>query len=385
MQRNGAFSSARGKIKKIFLSCPHQPDPGHVQRIAGMVSTLPRRIGIIVWCNQHRDGEILQKALADLQISSVIYEAGQVLSAQEPCILLTPAPNTSLNYPCWTRDPFLFRATHGKTIRIHNSAVVHGDESLWSEHFLKKLSFDDHTAFSIAETPLPVAGGNLLADHHFVLVGTRQFRDFTRKQVAGESGYQLPRQLGYGLDTRFIQIGNPVEPAALRHIDLFISLTGCIRADTGRYIVLVARCELPDNEKDRDLPGKVHRANQYLDEAADSLREQGFEVLRNPVPTLPLPGMQGFYLCALNNCLVEVCGQYRQVWLPNITQGKEISPVYAQLCAAEEANRAIWKSLHFKVCFLPGNFHELMRQSGALHCIANEMQRSMYKTLAVVS
>lgn len=149
----------------------------------------PRRIGIIVWCNQHRDGEILQKALADLQISSVIYEAGQVLSAQEPCILLTPAPNTSLNYPCWTRDPFLFRATHGKTIRIHNSAVVHGDELLWSEHFLKKLSFDDHTAFSIAETPLPVAGGNLLADHHFVLVGTRQFRDFTRKQVAGESGY----------------------------------------------------------------------------------------------------------------------------------------------------------------------------------------------------
>ena len=79
--------------------------------------------------------------------------------------------------------------------------------------------------------------------------------------------------------------------------------------------------------------------------------------------------MVEWYHATSNNCLVQIDGDARDVWLP--TYGQEQLPDLAPLDAR---HLEIWQGLGFSVHQL-SDFHHLARASGALHCIKKYLAR----------
>jgi hypothetical protein len=163
------------------------------------------------------------------------------------------------------------------------------------------------------------------------------------------------------------------------HIDMFVSLAGRDQA-TGRYIVLVG-----DPGRADELLGweyVEHDLQAEFDQIAAQLAALGFDVRRTPLPYLParlrgpvdgrgaeVVGEIRWYHATSNNCLVQIDGGDRQVWLPTYGHGDN-----AELRVVDDEYRRIWGELGFTV-HTQGNFHPFAVQMGALHCIKKFLAR----------
>ncbi len=130
------------------------------------------------------------------------------------------------------------------------------------------------------------------------------------------------------------------------HIDMFVSLAGRDRA-TGRYVVLVG-----DPARADELP--------YMP-----------ALLRGPVDgaDADVAGEIRWYHATSNNCLVQIDGTDRQVWLPTYGHGDN-----AELQVVDREHQRVWEDLGFAVHLL-GDFHPFAMQMGALHCIKKYLAR----------
>ena len=163
------------------------------------------------------------------------------------------------------------------------------------------------------------------------------------------------------------------------HIDMFISLAGR-DASTGRYLVLVG-----DPSRADELLGwdpVDHALQAEFDQIAAQLARLGFEVRRTPLPYLPallrgpvegaaagVVGEVRWYYATSNNCLVQIDGDDRQVWLPTYGHGDN-----AELQVVDREHQRTWEELGFEVHRL-GNFHPFAMQMGAVHCIKKYLAR----------
>jgi hypothetical protein len=130
-----------------------------------------------------------------------------------------------------------------------------------------------------------------------------------------------------------------------------------------------------------------HDLQNEFDAIAAQLEALGFDVVRTPLPYLPadeqgpyrvrlsdgrivvVRGIRTWYYATSNNCLVQIDGDGRDVWLP--TYGHE---THEELANVDAEHKRIWESLGFTVHQL-GNFHPFALRLGALHCIKKYLAR----------
>jgi hypothetical protein len=149
------------------------------------------------------------------------------------------------------------------------------------------------------------------------------------------------------------------------HVDQYISLAGR-RKEDGKYVLLVAEAVLKNNKFDDwggDIFFKLEILNEQLDGVATYLKEQGFFIIRNPMPKL---GIDEYAL--YNNCLVEIDKKNKQVWLPAF--GREDS----ELTKFDHQNIVLWQLLGFKVHSLHGLL-TFSKSRGTIHCLTKELLR----------
>ncbi|HYH27274.1 MAG TPA: hypothetical protein VEA19_00690, partial [Actinomycetota bacterium] len=162
----------------------------------------------------------------------------------------------------------------------------------------------------------------------------------------------------------------------LFHIDLFLSLAG--RGPSGRYRILVGSPGLADRMLGRATVD--HGMDALFDDIAEQLADEGFEVVRNPLPLTYADGereidgqtrsVRVWYFATSNNCLVQIDEDAgNQVWLPSYGHRG-----WSDLAATDAENERIWQSLGFNVRTLP-SFHAFAQRSGALGCITKVLER----------
>ncbi len=280
------------------------------------------------------------------------------------------------------------------------------------------------TPMETAQSPLVFQGGNILAGDDFAFVGADYLDDSRAAIEAGGSMEEFPatgsvraredfvkRQFRAQLDpartfhfpaaaprsratNRVVEIGGErwletVDAGRgnrqpIFHIDMFLSLAGRAGRAGTKYQVLVGDPGLAD----RTLGWQpvAHNLQGEFDAVADQLRRLGFSVRRTPLPyvsvdvrgafevevdgrRVEVAGERLWYFATSNNCLVQIDGEAKDVWLPTYGHAP-----FEELAATDDLHRRTWESLGFTVHQL-GDFHLFAMRLGALHCIKKYLAR----------
>ena len=258
-------------------------------------------------------------------------------------------------------------------LAFHGGDVLSGDDFvLVGRHGL------DATVAMLADDPAVAAGADphALALERFtdLVAGDRRLWIVGTEQALPEQRLRTTRVRGRAV----IEIlpGGGGSPHPLIHLDMFLTLAG--RGPDGRYRLLLGSPALADEILGRATVDEA--LAEHLDDIAAQLVDEGFEVVRNPLPLTyghgrrevdgELCDVRLWYLATSNNCLVQVDEDAgHEVWLPTYGHG-----AWRELAATDEASRRIWEQLGFEVHQLTG-FHTFTQRFGALHCIAKELDR----------
>jgi hypothetical protein len=274
------------------------------------------------------------------------------------------------------------------------------------------------------QVPLRFQGGNVLIGDDFVLIG----RDYLDESIAAALDFGFFDDFPYddgpeaheeytrrifreafdpARDLHFLE-SDPAAPRApvvttepdgrvwldvvdrgtgerqpIFHIDMFVSLAGQASSDD-RYRVLVGDPRLANEMLGWE--SGPHDLIPEFDEIAAQLDGLGFEVTRTPLPHLyqaipgarrvevdgelvDVDGIRLWYHATSNNCLVQIDGAARDVWLPTYGHD-ELEP----LREVDAEHKRIWQGLGFTVHQL-GDFNPFAFNLGALHCIKKYIAR----------
>jgi hypothetical protein len=288
-----------------------------------------------------------QDALAGVLASSGVTDRTSVIVA----------PEDMGDFTVWAQDPFLVVGDH----LVQPAEFEHdGDDAI-----------APLLGMRVERSPLHFQGGDVLVGDDFALVG-RGCSDGLEellgcRVVKVGTDLPVPSETNRALaDGRIEVVHQAVGRAApLAHLDLFITLAG------GRRL-LVGSPGLADDVLGR--PPVDHALSPLFDDIAQQLLDEGFEVIRNPLPLTYGDGrrlVEGrpervrlWYFATANNCLVGD----GHVWLPAYGYG-----AWPELAATDEANRRIWEGLGFATHQVSG-LHPFAQRLGALRCITKVLE-----------
>lgn len=320
-------------------------------------------------------------------------------------VVVAPA---ELEFTVWAQDPYLALADGEDGPCLLRPFFFRREGDAGIAEVLARS-----TQIRVKESSLCFQGGYVLVGDDFVLVG-RDCLDATLETL--EQDYATPVPAGRdrvefaaevfreGLDPsrRVVFVGTdlPVPSEVKRaivingsekiefahgdsgraqplgHLDMFVSLAG--RGESGSYRLLVGSPALADRLLGR--PPLEYAVAALFDDVAEKLAEQGFEVIRNPLPLTYADGRRSvegeerdvriWYFASSNNCLVQIDEREgNHVWLPTYGHG-----AWKELAATDEANGRIWAELGFTVHQLT-SFHAFAQRLGAVHCITKDLER----------
>jgi hypothetical protein len=273
------------------------------------------------------------------------------------------------------------------------------------------------------QVPLIFQGGNVLIGDTFVLIGRDYLDDSIAVGARGQSPLDdFPRTGTYAEQERFIRNlfrtaldpereihflestprdrpgnhlvevrgeywlnvvdGGRGQRQPIFHIDMFVSLAG--RGPDGRYRVLVGDPGAADELM--SWAPEAHELRAEYDEIAAQLQALDFDVRRTPLPivqqvnreprtiettgdSIEIAGEILWYHATSNNCLVQIDGDARDVWLP--TYGHRDAKGLAKV---DKSHADTWTEMGFGVHAL-GDFHPFAQAQGALHCIKKYLAR----------
>lgn len=363
-----AVSSAHGPLRHLFFCFPAEAArrPGYRAVFTELFKTLPAFTRLTVLANEG--------AAADL--AEVLAASG---TTHRTTVLTAP---DELYFTVWAQDPFVVLSDGQGQPRIvqPDAFEPEGDDAV--APLLAR-----HAGLDCSRTNLRFHGGHVLVGDDFVLVS----RDCSGSPTAYEAllGHDrhvifvgtdrpVPKETNRELPTGRVEVIHRAvgRTTPLVHLDLFISLAG--RSADGRYRVLVGDPNAADAALNRATTD--HNLADHFDDIAQQLRDEGFEVIRNPLPLTHGDGrrvVEGvsrdvrlWYFATSNNCLVQIDeAEGNQVWLPTYGHAP-----WAELAATDEANRAIWAGLGFET-HLVGDMHVFAQRLGALHCITKFLER----------
>jgi hypothetical protein len=351
----------------------------------------------------------------------VAEEAEEVASRQRPdsqtTIIRTP---DWLTYTVWAEDAFVVVEDVGVdppvTFLLEPQIFPRAGDIAMADHIAQS------TGLQATQLPLVFQGGNVLIGDDFVLIG-RDYLDetiaetldsgriegfpydgslkqqeafitdlFQRTMDPEKTFHFLGTPAGERLPNSIIEIDRQPwlenvnagvgSRQPIFHIDMFISLVG--RGNDRRYMVLVGDPKLANSIL--GTPAVPHDLQSEFDAIAAQLSDLGFDVERNPLPYIyaddPRPvmvetnsgptrveGRRTWYHPTSNNCLVQIVGDKRDVWLPTYGHGNQEA-----LRKTDDANKETWERHGFEVHQL-GDFHPFAVRLGALHCIKKYIAR----------
>ena len=351
---------------------------------------------------------ILTEQGSALEVSSWIKSLNLICKHE---ILPLIPDGASTRETIWIQDKLLCGDVHGEPTHILPTILDGGSHGQW---------LDQHGVIATTSATIHLEGGNCLVGPDYWIVGANSVwhtaKLFTRSNEAAARaaiqsldrrplyiagyhafdiadisfwsredavGYTQQKSLdseGNANDGRLYSIGsaparetistpkNRVPDSISRgrlyqpwfHIDMMISVTG--KSIESKPILVVA--DPLNSPIIRGLRDRVHAPR--LDAMAFGLEADGFHVIRNPVPVLPLPGSSGSMPRAYNNVIVQNYPPI--VWLP---QFADLEP---ELNDIEAANRQIWTDLGFDVMGLPG-WSVFAHTRGAIRCCTKILGR----------
>ena len=335
--------------------------PGYRAAFAHLFRSLPAstRLTVVAQCGTAADD------VAALLAESHVSDRTHVVVAPE-----------GMEFTVWAQDPFL---VVGDRLVQPASFDHQGDDAV-------APLVAAQTGRTAERSTLQFHGGNVLVGDDFALVsrdcGAAGFEELLggggRRVVFVGTDLPVPRETMRPLPDGRIEVVHRAvgRTAPMVHIDLFISLAG--RGRSGRYRLLVGSPELADAVLGR--PPVEHDLSRHFDDIAQQLFDEGFDVIRNPLPLTYGDGRRAvdgvvrdvrlWYFATANNCLVQIDeAEGDHVWMPTYGYGG-----WPELAATDEANRFIWDRLGFEVHEVPG-FHVFAQRLGALHCITKYLER----------
>ena len=382
------ISSVQGKIGLLMMAVTDNDGAAQFGRIYGFYRVMPAHTTLLVWCNNHRARTTLEEWLIAQGADPVLITITDPLALQAGKIVLTapPGATTLKSYSHWVRDPFLLLWRNDGIAELVKSTHTKTNDTNWAEKEIAKIQIEGKNSFLLSNMVLKVAGGNILFDEDFILLGHAQFKASAGNQTIESMRAELMDLFNSERSEhkfkRVIEIGTfnnsdserVTEPSLLQHIDMYLSLTG--KKKNGKYLVLVAECKIIDDIPLQNTEKTILNVNAYLDQVCKQLETEGFQVIRNSIPVLFNPKTRRRYLGAYNNCLLEVQDENNAiVWLAKISQGQEMKKYYKQLVQIEEENKNIWQGLGFEVRMVEAEFDNLLDNQGSLHCLTNELLR----------
>ena len=223
----------------------------------------------------------------------------------------------------------------------------------------------------------------------FMQVWMRRGKDFLHASMdaTGESEDEvtegLRNELGVG-QLIWIGFNEPVdfrlrvhqgEYQPIFHIDMFMTLAG--KSAQGKELILVGDTRRAKSLLgQRAIPDVISDSFDRIVEQLDNNPNLNCEVMRIPLDLWldddndPRTGTFLTY----NNCLIEVFGANKNVYLPAYasvssssvnrrTLDNEIERIFAE------------EDLGFRVTLMEGSYHELCKRGGSLHCITKTLRR----------
>jgi hypothetical protein len=386
-------SSAHGPLRHILLAYPSYAGGDDVYRAVflDLFAKLPAKTELTIVTHPSAVAD-LRKAVDELRPRSRT--------------TVVEAPDY-LHFSVWAEDPYVVvedvGASERKTFLLEPFAFPRYGDSVLADLVAEA------TPIQSTQAPLYFQGGNVLVGDDFVLIGIdyllNTWNVFRQHQpVSGVPTDQSkveafvrdlfrrtfdPGRALHFIGTRLQVPEETTRPVTIEgeewtevvyagtgtrqpifHIDMFISLAG--KAESGRYRVLVGSPAAADEILGREP--LQHALDPIFDDVARNLKRLGFEVVRNPLPLVYVddPGRRErfWYFATSNNCLVEIDGRRRSVWLP--TYGHAPWP---ELAATDRANKELWEKLGFTVHQLT-DFHPFVQNLGSVHCIKKYLSRS---------
>lgn len=369
-----AVSSAHGPLRHVFFCFAEEAArrPGYSAAYTDLFGQLPASTRLTV---------LVHPKVVD-DFAGVLADSGV---ADRTDVLVAP---DGMEFTVWAQDPFIVVGS-----RLVQPACFEPEDDDAVAPLLAAA-----TGMDVARSRLRFHGGNVLVGDDFALVsrdcladggdaGATESAAAEFEAVLGRRvvfvGTDLPvpveelRPLAGGAGDRIEVVHRAVGRCLpLIHLDLFVSLAG--RGPSGAYRLLVGSPALADSLLGREPVD--HALQQHFDDVARSLADEGFDVVRNPLPLTYGDGRRAvdgvtrnvrlWYFAGANNCLVQIdpaAGDH--VWLPTYGHGP-----WADLAVVDQANRRIWEGLGFVVHEV-GDFHPFAQRLGALHCITKFLAR----------
>ncbi len=376
-------SSAFGSIDRILFTLPdYALNPSYITVYEDLFASLPQSTRIVILCS----------AKTRLAVDDLLRNAG-VLDRSE-----IGETNYDIRFSIWAEDAYVVVQRNGQGVP---TLVEPANFTRYDDGFIADI-LSAQTDLGVHSVPLYFQGGNILIGDDYWIIGA----DYPTKALqlgliqanAGESSRDaVIRRYGEELDTsrKMIVLGTRntvpqtkgesilVEGEAwteilyfgtgvhqpLFHIDMFITLAG--RDDSGLPVALVG-----DPRMAAEILGEQTTPEMlipYYDDVASRLGNEGFRVVRNPLPLTYADFSNDkrriWYFATANNALVEVAGGRKRVWLPTYGYGSQ-----QHLRATDSRNKRIWEDLGFEVDLL-GDFNPFASNLGAVHCICKFLQR----------
>jgi len=383
-------STAHGPISKILFTYPAYAagDYSYREVYADLFKKLPAHTAIVV----------LHHGSATAELTSALEQAGVT---DRTTTIVAPE---HLHFLVWAEDPYVVvqdAMNPEATYFLEPYTFPRASDAVISDYVIEAAGLRNF------QSPLYFQGGNVLIGDDFFFIGVdypaNTLRLIERSGHIIVPGGQRPeefvRQLyvnSFDPDRRVVYVGTTLNVPAgqvrrvtidgqpwteviyagtgvaqpIFHIDMFVSLTGRNEA-TGKYRVLVGSPALAAELLGDEPPD--HAMAPVFDDVAANLAQQGFEVMRNPLPLTYVDDTarreRMWYFATANNCLVEITADTKTVWLPTYGHGP-----WRDLAVVDRRNKEIWEGLGFTVVEL-GDFNPFTQGLGSVHCIKKYLAR----------
>jgi hypothetical protein len=383
-------SSAHGPISKILFTYPAYAagDYSYREVYTDLFRKLPSHTQIVV----------LHHASSEDELTTALAQAG--VSDRTTTVV---APD-HLHFLVWAEDPYVVvqdATDAAKVYFLEPYTFPRASDAVISDYVVEAAGLRNF------QSPLYFQGGNVLIGDDFFFIGVDYPANTLRLMErgghiivpAGQRPEAFVRQLyvdSFDPDRRVAYVGTTLNvpqrqvrrvtidgqpwseeiyagtgvAQPIFHIDMFVSLTGRNEA-TGKYRVLVGSPAMAAELMGGEVPDQAMAP--VFDDVAANLTLQGFEVERNPLPLTyvddPARRERFWYFATANNCLVEIAGATKAVWLPTYGHGP-----WSDLAVVDRRNREIWEGLGFRVIEL-GDFHPFTQGLGSVHCIKKYLAR----------
>ncbi len=386
-----AVSSVYGEIKRMLLTYPESnPLPNDIilQRYFGIFRALGRNMHYVILAYKDAHRNILNTAkkagLSKNRITLVTASTAPVASVREliskhsedSWLAIVDDPSHSI----WAQDAYcVLNDAGGKTIMMEPMEFCR-----YGDHYIAE-QIAANTDIEIETTKYYLEGGNLLCGDDYALIG----KDYLHESmtITGESERKITQNLKKALGVNHIvwvgqdrKLKFPLEIyqgeyQPIFHIDMFITLAG--KTTQGKELILVGDPRLAKKFLgQKPIPTVIANAFDRIAKQLKTDRKLNCEVVRLPLDLWlddDSDPSTGTFL-TYNNCLIEIYGTQKNVYLP--AYGSVSTSSVNRHKLDREVKRIFRDELGFKVKMMSGSYHELCKSGGSLHCITKTLNRS---------